>query len=335
MAEYRQWREINRVMLHDVVPLDTPYNVEAEISSFCNARCIYCAHSVKHGQYEGNMTEELFDKILFDMSEFPKKIKKLNLFGFGESLCHPKFPEMAAKAKKAGVADAIEFTTNGLLITREKADDILAAGIDTIRISMQGINSEMYWKMCRVKMDFDRFIDNLKYLYDHRGKTKIRIKIADIALKGIPDGEQKFIDCAGGVADSVYVEHILPIYDGVKYDEIDEGIKRDTINGRMHVKQTKVNKVCHRAFYRLRVRANGDVTAMCCDATRDVKYGNIYDSSLKNIWQGDVHKNFLKMQLEGKRFFHQYCKDCVMPNDIASEADVLDPWAEEILGRMQ
>ena len=106
MAEFRQWRETDRVYLKDVVPLDTPYNVAIEISSFCNLRCVYCAHSIKHGQYEGNMTDELIDKILYDLREFPKKIKKVNLFGFGESLCHPKFPEIVSKVNMAFVADA-------------------------------------------------------------------------------------------------------------------------------------------------------------------------------------------------------------------------------------
>ena len=63
MAEFRQWREIDRVYLKDIVPLDTPYNAAIEISSFCNLRCVYCAHSIGHGQYEGNMTDELIDKI--------------------------------------------------------------------------------------------------------------------------------------------------------------------------------------------------------------------------------------------------------------------------------
>ena len=199
MAEYRQWREMNRTMLKDVVPLDTPYNVEAEISSFCNAKCIYCAHSLKdHGQYEGNMTDELFDRILHDMKDFKHKVKKFNLFGFGESLCNPKFPQMAKKAKQADVSEAVEFTTNGLLITPKKADEILESGIDTIRISMQGIDAESYWKICRVRIDFERFLSNLKYLYDHKGKTRIRVKIGDLALKGIPDGKEKFIECFGG-----------------------------------------------------------------------------------------------------------------------------------------
>ena len=107
MAEFRQWRETDRVYLKDVVPLDTPYNVAIEISSFCNLRCVYCAHSINHGQYEGNMTDELIDKILHDLKEFPEKVKKVNLFGFGETLCHPKFPEIAGKVNRAGIADAV------------------------------------------------------------------------------------------------------------------------------------------------------------------------------------------------------------------------------------
>ena len=169
MAEYRQWREQNRAQLHDVVPLDTPYNVEIEVSSLCNARCIYCAHSTDHGLYEGNMTEELFYKILCDLKAFPHKVKKCNLFGFGESLMHPKFPEMVKETKAADVAEAVEFTTNGMLLTTEKIDAILDAGIDTIRISLQGINEETYQKICGVHLDFHRFINNLTYLFQNRG----------------------------------------------------------------------------------------------------------------------------------------------------------------------
>ena len=33
MAEFRQWRETDRVPLHEVVPLDTPYNLSIEGSS--------------------------------------------------------------------------------------------------------------------------------------------------------------------------------------------------------------------------------------------------------------------------------------------------------------
>lgn len=102
MAEYRQWRETNRTMLKDVVPLDTPYNLSIEASSLCNARCVYCAHSGEHHQFEGNMPDELFEKILDDIGGFRHPIKKCSMFGFGESLCNPKLSEMIGKIKDIG-----------------------------------------------------------------------------------------------------------------------------------------------------------------------------------------------------------------------------------------
>ena len=336
MAEFRQWRETGRVNLKDVVPLDTPYNAALEISSFCNLKCVYCAHSINHGQYEGNMTDELLDKILHDLAEFPKKIKKVNLFGFGESLCHPGFPEIVGKVNRAGIADAVEFTTNGVLLTRNRIDRIMEnGGVQTVRISLQGMDASAYKEFGGKNIDFGQFLSNLRYLYEHRGNMKVRMKVADIALKNVPDGEEKFKDMFGSMADSIYIEHILPIYAGMDYDSVDETIHKDVLDGRMHVHQERINRVCHRAFYRMRIRSNGDVTAACCDATQDVRYGNIQNKSLFDIWNGKKRKAFLELQLEGRRFEHSYCKECVMPNDIATKADLLDPWAGEILERMR
>lgn len=172
MAEYRQWRETDRTMLKDVIPLDTPYNLSFEVSSFCNAHCVYCAHSGEHGQFEGNMSEEIFHKVLSDARGFKHKIKKCGMFGFGESLCNPKLPEMIKKANDSGLVDAVDLTTNGLLLTPALSDKLIEAGLGTIRISIQGIDADMYWRICRVRVNFEKFLDNLRYLYVHRGGGK-------------------------------------------------------------------------------------------------------------------------------------------------------------------
>lgn len=84
MAEFKQWRNEDRTYLKDVIPLDTPYNLKVEVSSLCNARCIYCAHSkMDHGVYEGNMSQELMDRILTDSKEFPHRYKVMEMFFWG------------------------------------------------------------------------------------------------------------------------------------------------------------------------------------------------------------------------------------------------------------
>lgn len=336
MAEFRQWREENRTYLKDVVPLDTPYNLQIEVSSLCNARCRYCGHArPDHGVWEGNMPWTLLQEILKQAKGFAHRLKLVEMFGFGEPLCNPRFAEMIAAVRQADIAERINFTTNGLLFTPQKIDAILAAGVDTIRVSLQGLDASKYRDVCGVHMDFEAFRENLCYLYDHRGSCKIRMKIADIAIKDVPDGEARLQELFGDRADSLFIEHILPMYAGIDYDALSSDIRQNAIHGRENVKQTEIHKVCHRPFYRLRVGADGAVTAACCDTPHDIRYGHLPEDNLVSLWNEGGHMSFLKMQLEGKRFQHPICKDCMLPNDITNEADLLDPWAKELLERMK
>ncbi len=333
MAEYRQWRNENRTPLRDVIPLSTPYNVCIETSTLCNLNCVYCGHS-KHIWPEENMNMEMFQKIIDQLSDFPDRLKKIELYFFGEPLCNPLLPDMLAYARKKDMTDTIDFTTNGLLFTKERVDQFIEKGMpDTIRISLQGISEEAYSRYCGAKINFGDFLDNLKYLYQNKGNCKISMKVADIAIKDVDHGKEKFEEIFGNIADTLFVESIIPIYGDVNYEEVDTTIKDKALDGREQVKQKKVNIVCHRPFYRLALRTNGDVTAACCDQLHDVKYGNINDNSLIEIWNGKKRIEFLKMMLKGDRFKHPYCKDCIMPNDITTDDDLLDLYADDILRR--
>ena len=336
MADYRQWREEKRTPLKDVVPLETPYNVKIETSSLCNAKCVYCAHSKPDagGIWQGNMPIELFEKVINDIKQFPEKLKLIELYMYGEPLCNPDFGKMIGIANKERASKSLNFTTNGILLTKKRVDEIMSnGGVVIIRISLQGLDSKAYWDTCRVRIDFDEMRSNIKYLYENKGKCSIRIKIADIAISNIENGKEKFEELFGSIADSIFIEHILPLYGDLNYDDIDKNINKSYMSGREGVQTEQIHRVCHRPFYRVRVAANGAVTSACCDTPHDIVYGDITKESLYDIWNGSIHKSFLKMQLEGKRFSHPSCKDCIAANDITTKDDYLDPWAEEILKR--
>ncbi len=334
MAEFKHWRNTERAYLKDVIPLDTPYNVCIETSTLCNLNCIYCAHS-KHLCPEANMGKEMFERIVDDLKEFPRKLKKIELYFFGEPLCNPDLAWMIQYVRNAGITETIDFTTNGLLFNRRRIDELNEHGMpDHIRISLQGLDADAYWKYGGVHMEYASMLDNLRYLYEHKAGCRISMKVADIAIKDIYNGKQLFEEMFGDIADTLFVESIIPIYGDIDYDNIDAKIKKNVINGRENIEQNSVNKVCHRPFYRLAVRLNGDVTAACCDQMHDITFGNIYDETIVNIWNGSKRTEFLKMMLRGDRFKHPYCCSCVMPNDITTEADLLDPYAKDVLERI-
>jgi len=64
----------------------------------------------------------------------------------------------------------------------------------------------MHIKNCGVNLNFDQFVDNLKYLYDNRGNISVRMKIADIAIADVPDGKKRFEEIFGSIADSIFIE---------------------------------------------------------------------------------------------------------------------------------
>lgn len=336
MAEFRQWRNEKRTPLKDVVPLDTPYTLNIETSTLCNIRCQYCAHSTpNHGVWEGNMSMDLFHEILRQAKRFPRKFKLVDMFCFGEPLCNPHLAEMIAEVKKAGITESIGFTTNGLLLTPERTDEIITAGVNTIRISLQGLDADKYAEVCGAHIDFGKFREHLRYLYEHRDTCKIRMKIADVSIADVDNGKERLEELFGDCADSLYVEHILPKYGNVDYKARYGELPHDAIGGREGFHQTEWHKVCYRPFIKMRVGSDGTVAASCCDTPHDIKYGHLPEDDLVDLWNGGVHRSLLLMLLKGKRFEHPVCKDCILPNDITTEADILDPWAEEILQRMK
>jgi radical SAM protein with 4Fe4S-binding SPASM domain len=78
----------------------------------------------------GNMDLKLFKKILDDSSGF---IKKVYLHHSGEPLLHPKIGQMISELRKRKIKSMI--VTNSYFLTKEKAQEIVEAGLDILSIS--------------------------------------------------------------------------------------------------------------------------------------------------------------------------------------------------------
>ena len=279
------------------------------------------------------MSDALFKKVINDIKGFPKKLKKLDLFGFGEPLCDPNLADKIAFAKEANVTDNIAFLTNGALITPKLVDRIISAGVNNIRISLQGLDAEMYKKVCGYNLNFDKFIENLTYLYENKKQCTVQMKIADIAIKNVEGGREKLQEIFGKISDGVYVEHIFDNFTDVDLDAIDPELKNQNRLGDSVKKNP--NKVCGRQFWAIQIFCDGSIVSSCCDPKRAVIYGNANNENIVDVWNGKKRYEFLKFQLEGKRFKRPQCKTCLSPDDVADERDVLDSYEEEILKRMK
>jgi MoaA/NifB/PqqE/SkfB family radical SAM enzyme len=111
--------------------------IQVEISSYCNASCVYCPHSVFQTNWQNRfLSLETYRQLIPAFRE----TNLVYLQGWGEPFLHPQFFEMLQIAKKAGCR--VGTTTNGSLLNRESIEKIISDGLDVIGFSLAGVNKK-------------------------------------------------------------------------------------------------------------------------------------------------------------------------------------------------
>lgn len=309
-----------RSLLADVIPLDAPYSLICETSQVCNIKCNYCMQSFIKRDHRQIMSLSTFGELCEQIGEFGK-IKKVNLAGWGEPLVNKELPNMVQHLSQMNIVENIDIVTNGLLLTRILSEKLISAGTDYIRISLQGMTSEKYEEICGKKIDFQDFVDNIRFLYENKGDCQIYVKICDIALS--PGEEELFYKTFEDITDRMLIETIRPMFQENKQDG-------RTVS-KFGIDHPPV-MVCPTPFYMLDILATGEITA-CCSYYRPNCLGTIYNASLKNVWNGEEMQKLRMMLLDGNRqeqSEYPVCKNCLMADAILTPGDFLDDRADEI-----
>jgi short-subunit dehydrogenase/molybdenum cofactor biosynthesis enzyme MoaA len=153
--------------------------VQVESAIACNLSCVMCPwrEITKNSANRGLMSQEVWESIRPYLTE----IKSIDFTGGGEPLLQPKLPEWIAEANADGCETG--FLSNGLLLRRDKLQQILNAGVDWICISMDGADAEMYEKI-RIGSNFERVCENVANIAGlrsgNRPKTMINFVLMDL-----------------------------------------------------------------------------------------------------------------------------------------------------------
>lgn len=336
-----------RKRLADVIPLTAPYAITVFPIYACNFKCSYCIHSIPVKERSKVVDQKMMDlglykKIIDDLEDFlpsavseslskdsiyppPEVLKALHFAGLGEPLMHPDIVEMVRYAKERRAARVVDIVSNAALLTEEMIDGLVAAGLDRIRISLQGLDADMYKDMSDVDIDFDCFRAMLRYFYEHRGNTKIYIKIMDVSLK--ERREEEFLNLFADFADDVAVEKLCPLVDDIDYEgDFAQEEFIYTMNGNL----VKNAEICPQPFYTMQINPAGECIP-CCTIERPLSVGNCAAQSLKEIWNGTALNMFRRKQLERKKNEFPVCKKCMQYKYGMFPEDILDDDAEKIL----
>lgn len=337
MAEIKPNYDTKRKKLAEVIPLAAPFTVYIEQTKYCNFKCFYCIHSTRDeadGEFRAlghrmqHIDEGFFEKIIRELKEFPQDgIKRIVFSGLGEPLMNPHLPDYVRMTVEAGIAGRVEVITNGLLLTPEKSRALVAAGITNINISVQGLDVAGYEKTCGIRIDFERYLENLKYLYEHKGNVQIYIKAIDATL-GTKENEEKFFEIFSPFADRIYIEHLVVMQqqmDGLR--EIVDGTKN------FYGEELDVNrKVCAQSFYFMQIGCEGDIFPCPVPGLgKNLSMGNAKEHTLTEIWNGSRRRGFLRKMLKKEKDQIPDCATCTCFNAINNPMEQLDDDAERLL----
>jgi radical SAM protein with 4Fe4S-binding SPASM domain len=318
-----------RIPLREVLPLQTPFVVQIFPIYACNFRCKYCHFSSDRDKFFVtdviSLDLGLFKKCIDDMTSFPQKIKTLRLVGMGEPLLHKDLAAMVAYAKRQDIADTVEILTNASLLTHDRSDELIDAGLDRIVVSIQGTGPEKYQEISGVNIDFEKFRDNLRYFYKRKKKTRIYFKVVDCALID-KDDEARFFELFGDSCDTIGIEHAVPIFPGAEYnDKLGAGNEMISQFGLTvpHI------EICPQPFYLMQINSDGKVVG-CHSIPYPQIIGDCNNGAVPEIWNGDTFRDFRLKMLNGRRSVCKTCLECNIMNlrifpedDISADAERL------------
>lgn len=195
--------------------------VRISVTDRCNLRCVYCMPeegicSISHDEILR------FDEIERICRVFAKLgIRKIKLTG-GEPLVRRGISKLAASLKEIPGIESLTLTTNGVLLAKYY-DELAAAGVDAVTISLDTLNPSLYRQITR-RDELENVLLGLKTALK---KSKMQVKINCVPVQGHEFSlkEQGIFDIAALARDyNIHVRFIemMPVGLGAGFDFIGE-----------------------------------------------------------------------------------------------------------------
>ena len=141
------------------------------ITRTCNLRCVHCYSDSQAMGYPGELTWEQMESVVSDLAAY--QVPSLLLSG-GEPLVHPRFFDLVEKASSAGLK--LTISTNGTLITPEKAALLKKAAVAYVGISLDGIG-KIHDEFRRKEGAFDAAVRGFRACHEVGQKTGLRLTL--------------------------------------------------------------------------------------------------------------------------------------------------------------
>ncbi len=280
---------------------DFPKVVLIDTISYCNLKCSMCVHK-EMKRKKGIMPWNLFKKIIDEIAEVDRNVRVWMVF-FGEALIlkkrKPSIFDMITYAKDKGLTDVV-LNSNANLLDHEAAKSLVQSGLDAIYIGIDAFDRETYAKI-RVRGNYEKAVQNTKHLIELKkqmNSEKPEVFVQFVEMEANSKEKEAFIEYWNRQG------AIVKIRPKVSWAGL--------IDAPNLVLDDKDRWPCYWAMRTMSITDTGKVVT--CAVDLDAKYvaGDVNESSLKEVWNGELKRN---RQFHASRKFEalpencKYCRD--------------------------
>jgi radical SAM protein with 4Fe4S-binding SPASM domain len=274
-----------------------PTVINIETTNYCNEKCWFCPRAEATRGF-GFVSLDLVKKIV--AQGVPHGGVTYYLHKDGEPLMHPRILDIVATIKSAHPANRVRLTTNGTLLTEDKARRLLELGIDQLRVGIRAATRETY-KRVHKKDHFDRVKANIERFLELKQEMKVRRPLVMVQIVVCEDtvGEIDLFRQQWGDKDVA-----MEIKDFMSWGGW-------TADGTLPPENNDPRRPpCIDPFHNLVVNWDGKVSLCSLDWNNQVQFGDVSRQNVADVWHGEPAEAVRQAHLRGDFKQNSMCANC-------------------------
>jgi len=268
-----------------------PRYIQMETVTKCNAKCPFCPQN-EIVRDPARMPDQMWKKIVDDTRGWGLTYRP---FLTNEPFVDNRQVEIVRYIKENDPTARVEFNTNGELMSEQLAVELLAAGVDIMRFSIDGFSPETY-EPSRVGISYNKVLERTTHFLELWDKGGYRDQVfTELRMIEVPENTHEV---------AAYREFWAPKCTEVLVTQMYQwpwtGQKREDV----------VLKPCLKILDEMFFYTDGNATVCCWDVHERAVIGNITKQSVQEIWEGYAANCVRGLLDDGRRDLITLCSRC-------------------------
>jgi len=271
-----------------------------ELTNICNHTCVFCPHNGKMTRKRGIIDEMLFKRIVEEA--YALGSREIAMGVNGEPFVVKNLAQYIKFVKDTGYS-YVFLNTNGALATPPRMKEVIDAGLDSIRFSINAGCLKTY-NSVHGKNEFEKVKENLNYCLNYRKEKNVKMNVflSFVVNKYNVLEIDTFKEQFSEIVDEIIFMRVKNV--GGYMPEVQEMTDDKALETAI------VHEKCVFPFNGIVVSYEGYLTACCLDWQNYLAVADLNKESLKEAWYGNNMQK-LRQRFIDNNFDGTICQLCM------------------------